>query len=103
MNHTVLVIDDMQDVRENISELLELSGYHVLQAEDGYEGIRKAKQHAPELILCDIMMPGIDGYGVAEILARQEETKHIPFIYLTAKAEPADFKKGLQKGAVQLR
>ena len=100
MNHTILVIDDMRDVRENISELLELSGYHVLQAEDGYEGIRKAKRHAPELILCDIMMPGIDGYGVAEILARQEETKHIPFIYLTAKAEPADFKKGLQKGAV---
>lgn len=100
MNHTILVIDDMQDVRENIGELLELSGYHVVQASDGYEGIRKAKQHNPDLILCDIMMPGIDGYGVAEILGRQEETNHIPLIYLTAKAEPSDFKKGLQKGAI---
>jgi CheY-like chemotaxis protein/CRP-like cAMP-binding protein len=99
MNQTILIIDDIQDVRENIGELLELSGYHVLQASEGYEGIRKAKQHQPDLILCDIMMPGMDGYGVAEILARQEETNHIPLIYLTAKAEPSDFKKGLQKGA----
>lgn len=100
MKTTILVIDDMGDVRENVAELLELSGHHVIQAQDGFEGIRLAKQHLPELILCDIMMPGLDGYGVAEILSRQEETKHIPLIYLTAKADPTDFKKGLQKGAV---
>ena len=100
MTATILVIDDVQDVRENVAELLELSGHHVLQAEDGYAGIRMAKQHGPDLIVCDIMMPGIDGYGVAEILARHRSTQHIPLIYLTAKAESIDFKKGLQKGAV---
>lgn len=100
MTGAILVIEDQQTVRENIAELLELAGHRVLQAENGIEGIRMAKTHLPDLVLCDIMMPELDGYGVAEVLSRQPETSAIPLIFLTAKADAADFRKGLAKGAV---
>lgn len=97
---TLLVIDDQASVRENIAELLELAGHKVIQAENGIEGIKLAKQHLPDMILCDIMMPELDGYSVAEVLGRQKETEAIPLIFLTAKAEKEDFRKGLERGAV---
>ena len=100
MTGAILIIDDQKSVRENIAELLELAGHRVLQAENGIEGIRMAKSHLPDLVLCDIMMPELDGYGVAEVLGRQPETSGIPLIFLTAKADAADFRKGLAKGAV---
>lgn len=100
MTGAILVIEDQQAVRENIAELLELAGHRVLQAENGIEGIRMAKSHLPDLVLCDIMMPELDGYGVAEVLGRQPETSNIPLVFLTAKADAADFRKGLAKGAV---
>ena len=100
MTGTLLVIEDQPDVRENIAELLELAGHRVLQAANGIEGVRQAKLHLPDLVLCDIMMPELDGYGVAEVLSRQPETSSIPFLFLTAKAERQDFRKGLALGAV---
>lgn len=100
MTGAILLIEDQQSVRENIAELLELAGHRVLQAENGIEGIRLAKAHLPDLVLCDIMMPELDGYGVAEVLGRQPETSGIPLIFLTAKADAADFRRGLAKGAV---
>ncbi len=95
----ILVIEDNLDIRENIAELLELSGYQTYQAENGKIGARMAIDHLPDLILCDIMMPELDGYGVLHILSKHKETLHIPFIFLTAKAEKVDFRKGMTLGA----
>ncbi len=96
---TVLVIEDNFDIRENICEILELDGYKTLQAADGNEGVLTAQQSLPDLIICDIMMPGLDGYEVLKILSTDSKTSSIPFIFLTAKAESADFRKGLSFGA----
>lgn len=95
----ILVIEDNNDIRENIVELLSLSGYETVEAEDGREGAKLALQELPDLILCDIMMPAIDGYGVLHILSKHRETYNIPFIFLTAKAEKADMRKGMTLGA----
>ena len=95
----ILIIEDNADIRENIAELLELSGYITLTAEDGKSGAKMALQHIPDLILCDIMMPILDGYGVLHILSKHKETINIPFIFLTAKAEKSDIRKGMTLGA----
>jgi len=95
----VLIIEDNTDIRENVVEILNLSGYDVLDAEDGTKGVALATNNQPDLILCDIMMPGIDGYDVFEILNNQEETKTIPFIFITAKSERTDVRKGMEMGA----
>ena len=92
----VLIIEDNTDIRENVVEILNLSGYDVLDAEDGTKGVALATNNQPDLILCDIMMPGIDGYDVFEILNNQEETKTIPFIFITAKSERTDVRKGME-------
>lgn len=97
--NTILIIEDDTDIRESSAEILELSGYHVLQAESGKAGVQLAIQHQPDLILCDIMMPKLDGYGVLYLLAKNKETSEIPFIFLTAKAERDDFRKGMEMGA----
>jgi len=99
MNKRIVVIEDNQDVRENIAEILELSGYAVDTAENGVEGVRKIKEVYPDLIICDIMMPELDGYGVLHIMQRNPETASIPFIFLTAKSEKTDFRKGMNLGA----
>ncbi len=96
----ILVIEDNFDVRENLVEILELAGYDVVEAENGIEGVRKAKQYRPDLILCDVMMPELDGYGVLRILGRNPDTSDIPLVFLTAKAEKSDFRKGMNLGAV---
>ncbi len=95
----ILVIEDQDDVRENIVELLELSNYKVDAAPDGKEGVKKALSNPPNLILCDIMMPEMDGYEVLYLITKNPETASLPFIFLTAKAEKADFRKGMNMGA----
>ncbi len=95
----LLVIEDNTEVRENIAEILELSGYDVATAENGKIGVEKAVSEKPDLILCDVMMPELDGFGVLRILDRNVYTADIPFIFLTAKSEKNDFRKGMNLGA----
>jgi DNA-binding response OmpR family regulator len=95
----ILIIDDNERVRENIAEILELSKFTVLRASDGKEGLSMALKELPDLIICDIMMPELDGYGVLHLLNKHIETNAIPFIYLTAKSEKEDFRKGMELGA----
>jgi CRP-like cAMP-binding protein len=95
----ILLIEDDTVLRENTAELLELSGYEVLVAGDGKKGVMKALEFLPHIIICDIMMPELDGYGVLEELSGHEETKLIPFIYLSAKTERKDIRKGMELGA----
>ncbi len=96
---TILVIEDQDDVRENIVELLELSNYKALSASNGKAGVKAALENAPDLILCDIMMPEMDGYEVLYLLMKNPTTSSIPFIFLTAKTEKEDFRKGMNMGA----
>ncbi len=96
---TILIIEDNTDIRESTAEILELAGYQVYQAENGKTGVDLAYQQKPNVILCDIMMPELDGYGVLYMLSKNPETTSIPFIFLTAKAERVDFRKGMEMGA----
>jgi CRP-like cAMP-binding protein/FixJ family two-component response regulator len=95
----ILVIEDSLDVQENIQELLELSGYEVSVADNGKDGKEKAILEQPDLILCDVMMPILDGFRVLRILSKNPKTADIPFIFLTAKVEIADMRKGMNLGA----
>ena len=95
----ILIIEDNTDVRENLAEILELSGYGVLTAENGKVGVEVAVSERPDLILCDIMMPELDGFGVLRILSKNPMVSNIPFIFLTAKAEKEDFRRGMGLGA----
>ena len=95
----ILVIEDNNEIRENIAEILQLDGYETIEAANGVEGVTKAQQEMPDLIICDIMMPELDGYGVLHILGKKETTAGIPFIFLTAKVERADMRKGMNLGA----
>lgn len=99
MKKKILVIEDQEDVRENIEELLQLSNYEALTAANGKEGIKKALEMKPDLILCDIMMPEMDGYEVLYLIGKNPEIASTPFIFLTAKTEKADFRKGMNLGA----
>jgi CRP-like cAMP-binding protein/FixJ family two-component response regulator len=96
---TILLIEDNNEIRENTSEILELSGYKVLQAENGKLGVEIANTNHIDLIICDIMMPVIDGYGVIHLLNNNLKTASIPFIFLTAKTDRGDFRKGMEMGA----
>lgn len=96
---SILLIEDNLEMRENTGEILELANYEVLTAENGKQGVKLAKEHHPDLIVCDIMMPVLDGYGVLYMLSKDPETSSIPFIFLTAKAEKSDFRKGMNLGA----
>lgn len=95
----ILIIEDNDDIRESTAEILELAGYDVMQASDGRMGVESATQYHPDLILCDIMMPELDGYGVLYLLNKNEHTAATPFIFLTAKAERLDMRKGMEMGA----
>ena len=95
----ILIIEDNPDVRENLAEILMLGGYETVTAENGKSGVEKALETLPDLILCDIMMPELDGYGVLHILSRQPKVSDVPFIFLTAKAEKEDFRRGMSLGA----
>lgn len=87
------------DIRESSAEILALSGYDVLQAQNGKEGMELIGQHPVDLILCDIMMPELDGFGVLYLLNKNPVTSEIPFVFLTAKAERKDIRKGMELGA----
>jgi CRP-like cAMP-binding protein/CheY-like chemotaxis protein len=95
----ILIIEDSDDVRENLKEILELSNYEIITANNGKEGVQTAKTENPDLIICDIMMPVLDGYGVLNILSHDPKTSEIPFIFLTARTELTDIRKGMNQGA----
>jgi CRP-like cAMP-binding protein/CheY-like chemotaxis protein len=99
MSKKVLIIEDNNDIRENVVEILELAGYQVFDANNGKKGVEIALKEIPDIILCDIMMPELDGYGVLYMLNKNPDTAAIPFIFLTAKAERLDLRKGMEMGA----
>jgi DNA-binding response OmpR family regulator len=96
----VLVVDDEAPIRLLCRVNLEAEGMKVLEAADGVEGVETAKAERPDVILLDVMMPGMDGWQVAENLVDDEATSHIPLIFLTARAELRDRAKGLELGGV---
>ena len=95
----ILLIEDNLEMRENTAEILELANYRVITAENGRTGVELAREELPELILCDIMMPVLDGYAVLHILSKDSDTAGIPFVFLTAKVEKSDLRKGMNLGA----
>ena len=99
MSKKILLIEDNLEIRENTAEILQLAGYTVTAAENGREGIAAVHEEMPDLILCDIMMPVLDGFGVLHLLGKNEKTAGIPFIFLTAKSERTDMRKGMEMGA----
>lgn len=98
-NKSILIIEDEIGVRENIKTLLEEEKYSVHAAANGKDGITMAKEILPDLIICDVMMHGVDGYEVLKTLSTDKKTKSIPFIFLTAKVERDDIRLGMQLGA----
>ncbi len=99
MAKKILLIEDDMTVRENTAEILELSDYEVQTASDGLKGVEEAKRFKPDIIVCDIMMPELDGYGVLENLSKDPQTRFIPFIFLSAKTDHKDIRKGMDLGA----
>ena len=96
----ILVVDDSPTERHVISELLVRSGYQVITAENGEEGIEKARREKPDLILMDVVMPGLNGYQATRTLTRDETTKQIPIIVCTSKGQETDKIWGLRQGAL---
>lgn len=96
---TILIIEDNHDIRESTAEILTLADYQVYTAENGKKGVELAINNNPDIILCDIMMPELDGYGVLYMLSKNEQTAGIPFIFITAKSERTDMRKGMEMGA----
>lgn len=99
MKSHILIIEDNDEIRENTGEILELANYRVSTAENGKVGIEKAQVDKPDLIICDVMMPVLDGYGVLHLLHKNDHLSGVPFIFLTAKSERSDFRKGMEMGA----
>lgn len=95
----ILLIDDNQAFREDVAEILQMSNYFTITAEDGKTGVEKALKEKPDLIICDVSMPHMDGFSVLHILSRHPETVSIPFIFMTGKNELADIRKGMGLGA----
>jgi PAS domain S-box-containing protein len=95
----ILIVDDYQPLLEEIAGFLNFEGYKIYTAKDGAEGIQLAIQFVPDLIICDIEMPVMDGFEVFKSLEKIPATSSIPFVFLTARAQPADFRKGLLLGA----
>lgn len=96
---TLLLIEDSDDIRETTAEILELAGYKVIAAENGKIGVELAQTNKVDLVICDIMMPVLDGYGVLHIFNQNANLQNIPFIFLTAKTDRADLRKGMEMGA----
>lgn len=99
MNETVLIIDDNTLLLENIEEILALAGYNVIRAENGSKGIGFAQKLLPDLILCDIVMPDLDGYSVLHAIQNTPSTSRIPFVFITSKGRKSDFRKGMNLGS----
>lgn len=96
---TILLIEDNDEIRDNTAEILELAMYNVFTAANGKIGVEKAIDIKPDLIICDIMMPILDGFGVLHTIQKNDAIKNTPFIFLTAKTERNDFRKGMEMGA----
>lgn len=99
MKSLVLIIEDEQDIRENISQFLNDNNFYTMEASNGREGINLAMRHKPDLIICDIMMPEIDGYGVLAMVQKNQDTSNIPFLFLSAKSSKDDIREGMNLGA----
>lgn len=97
--NNILIIEDNLEVRENLAEILDLYGYRTLTAANGLEGAKLAIEHQPDLILCDVMMPELDGFGVLDLLSKNQRTTAIPFVFLTARNEAEDIRRGMNLGA----
>lgn len=95
----ILIIEDEAAIRTNLADVLELEQFHPIAAANGKEGIELARKERPDLILCDILMPELDGPGVLEMLREDSGLAKTPFIFLTAKGERADLRKGMNMGA----
>jgi len=95
----ILVIEDEGEMRRNITALLRYHGYEPIAAENGRAGVEAARRERPDLILCDVMMPDLDGYGVLQALQANTVLARIPFIFLTAKGEKDDLRSGMNLGA----
>ena len=95
----ILIIEDEPQMRKNMATVLKMEGFQVSTAENGRAGVEAAQRDLPALILCDVMMPKLDGYGVLAELRADERTARIPFIFLTAKGEKADHRHGMNLGA----
>jgi len=95
----ILVIEDEKNIRETIQEILELNNFKVSAAENGLIGVAKALQFKPDLIICDVMMPEMDGFETLRNIRLISEIKNIPFVFLTAKTERRDFREGMNLGA----
>ncbi len=96
---TLLLIEDNASLRRNIAQILSLEGYRVLCAADGSTGLQQMREDKPDLILCDIMMPGMDGYEVLAQVRSEPVTASLPFIFLTAKGDMPDLRVGMSLGA----
>lgn len=96
---TILLIEDNEAIRETTAEILELANYTVFTAENGKIGVKLALETKPDLVICDIMMPVLDGYGVLQVFNKNPQLSGVPFIFLTAKTERTDFRKGMELGA----
>lgn len=99
MRKKILLIEDDQIVRDNTAEILQLANYEVLTAENGKTGLEKANVFKPDLIICDILMPELDGYGVMQIAMRNRNLQRIPIIFMSAKTKHEDIRKGMDLGA----
>ena len=97
--NTILVIEDNEFIRENVAEMLMLSDYKVLMAPNGLVGVDMILAHTPDLILCDIMMPGMDGYGVLDAMKKDPRSMNIPFVFMTSKSEKGDISSAMMLGA----
>ena len=95
----ILVVDDSPTERHVLVDLLTKNGYQVIMAESGEEGVEKAKKELPDLVLMDVVMPGLNGYQATRTLTREESTKHIPIIVCTSKGQETDKIWGLRQGA----
>src|SRR5690349_7281782 len=96
---TILVIEDEPEMRRNLLTILKLEKFQATGAENGRQGVDLAKKSKPDLILCDVMMPELDGYGVLQALRQDPATVTTPFIFLTAKGEKPDIRAGMNLGA----
>lgn len=96
---TVLIIEDNFDIRDNTAEILELAGFDVLVATNGYDGLQMAGEHFPDIILCDILMPQMNGWEVLVHLKNNHQTANIPFVYLTSSVEKQEERKARELGA----
>jgi DNA-binding NarL/FixJ family response regulator len=95
----ILVIEDEPEMRRNLATILKLEKFNVVQAENGRSGLETAKKELPDMILCDVMMPEMDGHAVLQALREDKKTATTPFIFLTAKGEKQDFRSGMNLGA----